>query len=68
MSQSLVKNYIHIIFSTKHREPTIVEPINLELYSYLGGENQESRLETFRLFYRHPFGAYPMSPYIEFWQ
>lgn len=37
MGQSLVKNYLHIIFSTKHREPTIVEPVQIELFSYLGG-------------------------------
>ena len=37
MSQSLVKNYIHIVFSTKHREHTIVPPYEEELHSYLGG-------------------------------
>ena len=37
MGQSLVKNYLHIIFSTKHREPTILEPVRIELFSYLGG-------------------------------
>ena len=36
MGQSLVKNYIHIVFSTKLREPIIHPPYNLELYSYLG--------------------------------
>ena len=36
MGQSLVKNYIHIVFSTKHREPLILESIDNELYSYLG--------------------------------
>src|SRR5690554_268652 len=35
--QSLVKNYIHIIFSTKHREPLIHPPVEAELHSYLGG-------------------------------
>jgi len=37
MGQSLVKNYLHIIFSTKYREPLIDEKIELELHPYLGG-------------------------------
>lgn len=37
MGQSLVKNYLHIIFSTKYRQPLISETIENELYSYLGG-------------------------------
>jgi putative transposase len=37
MSQSLVKNYLHIVFSTKHRQNLIVEGIEGELYAYLGG-------------------------------
>ena len=37
MGQSLVKNYIHLVFSTKHRQPLIQSPIEAELYSYLGG-------------------------------
>ena len=37
MSQSLVKNYIHIVFSTKYRLPLIHAPVNEELYAYLGG-------------------------------
>ena len=37
MGQSLVKNYLHIVFSTKHRQPLINQPIETELYSYLGG-------------------------------
>ena len=37
MGQSLVKNYLHIVFSTKHRQPLINQPIEAELYSYLGG-------------------------------
>jgi REP element-mobilizing transposase RayT len=37
MGQSLVKNYIHIVFSTKHRKPLIHQSIENELYSYLGG-------------------------------
>jgi putative transposase len=37
MSQSLVKNYLHIVFSTKLRQPLIFPAIEPELYSYLGG-------------------------------
>jgi REP element-mobilizing transposase RayT len=37
MGQSLVKNFIHIVFSTKHRQPFIDEQIGNELHSYLGG-------------------------------
>jgi REP element-mobilizing transposase RayT len=46
MGQSLVKNYIHIVFSTKLRAPIIHAPYNIELYSYLGGicNNLESQV------------------------
>lgn len=37
MGQSLVKNYIHLIFSTKYREEMIFPPYEQELHSYLGG-------------------------------
>ena len=37
MGQSLVNNYIHIVFSTKHREPLIDTNVEAELHSYLGG-------------------------------
>jgi REP element-mobilizing transposase RayT len=37
MGQSLVKNYIHIVLSTKHREPLIHSPYEEELHAYLGG-------------------------------
>jgi putative transposase len=37
MGQSLVKNFIHIVFSTKHREPFIYAPVEEELHAYLGG-------------------------------
>jgi REP element-mobilizing transposase RayT len=37
MGQSLTKNFIHIVFSTKHRKPLIDENIEKELHSYLGG-------------------------------
>lgn len=37
MGQSLVQNYLHIVFSTKYRKPLINESIEEELHSYLGG-------------------------------
>jgi REP element-mobilizing transposase RayT len=37
MGQSLVKNYIHIVFSTKYRAPIIHPPYEQELHAYLGG-------------------------------
>ena len=37
MGQSLVKNYIHIVFSTKYRQPLITDDIESELHAYLGG-------------------------------
>ena len=35
MSQSLTKIYIHIIFSTKGRNPWIIQSIQKELYAYI---------------------------------
>ena len=37
MSQSLVSNYVHIIFSTKNRDNLILSEIENELYSYITG-------------------------------
>ncbi len=37
MGQSLAKQYTHIIFSTKYQEPLIIEPVEQELYKYIGG-------------------------------
>lgn len=37
MGQSLVKNYIHIVFSTKYRQQIILPKYEDELHSYLGG-------------------------------
>jgi len=36
MGQSLVKNYVHLVFSTKHGEPLIKAPWDTELHAYLG--------------------------------
>jgi len=37
MGQSLVKNFIHIVFSTKHRQHLIHAPVEEELHAYIGG-------------------------------
>ncbi len=37
MGQSLVQNYVHLVFSTKHRQPFIQPPVEAELHAYLGG-------------------------------
>jgi putative transposase len=37
MGQSLVKNYLHIVFSTKHRQPLILPSLETSLHSYIGG-------------------------------
>jgi putative transposase len=37
MDQSLVKNYLHIIFSTKHRQKLISSAVEMELFQYMGG-------------------------------
>lgn len=37
MGQSLVKNYLHIVFSTKYRQNLILPPVEGELHNYLGG-------------------------------
>ena len=41
MPQSLVKNYVHIVFSTKNRQPFIDQSIKEELHAYLGGTCKE---------------------------
>ncbi len=42
MPQSLVKNYVHITFSTKERHPFIDDSIEYELFNYLGGICREN--------------------------
>ncbi len=37
MPQSLVMNYMHLVFSTKYRQPFIVPEIENRLFHYLGG-------------------------------
>lgn len=37
MGQSLVQNYVHIVFSTKYRQELIKPPFEAELHAYIGG-------------------------------
>jgi len=37
MSQSLVKNLVHLVYSTKHRKPWIPKDIQGDLYAYQAG-------------------------------
>ena len=48
MSGTYVKNYCHLIFSTKNREPVITQTIKEELYAYIAGiiNNQDSFLHA----------------------
>ena len=42
MSQSLVKNYVHLVFSTKERQPFLSQPdIRYEMHKYIGGTCNE---------------------------
>ena len=46
MEQSLVKNYIHIVFGTKHRESLIYLPFENNLHRTLGFGLLESVYEA----------------------
>lgn len=37
MAQSLAKIYIHLIFSTKNREPVLQDDVRVDLHDYIGG-------------------------------
>jgi putative transposase len=37
MGQSLARNYVHIVFSTKFRQPLLIQSIESQLYAYVGG-------------------------------
>jgi REP element-mobilizing transposase RayT len=44
MPQSLSQLYVHLVFSTKHREPTLLSPLGEHLHAYLATvlKNQDS--------------------------
>ena len=37
MSQSLARNIVHLIFSTKNRQPLLTAAVRPDLHSYMGG-------------------------------
>ena len=41
MANTYISFYVHVIFSTKHREPYITNDIQDRLWSYLGGIAKE---------------------------
>ena len=49
MGQSLVKNYMHIVFSTKHRQPIILPDIEGELHAYMGGNCNNLECQTIKI-------------------
>jgi putative transposase len=49
MGQSLVKNYIHIVFSTKHRLPWIIPPHEEALHAYLAGICKKNECHPIRI-------------------
>ena len=49
MGQSLVKNYIHIVFSTKHRQKIILPEIESELHAYMGGICNNLECQTIKI-------------------
>jgi putative transposase len=49
MGQSLVQIYIHLIFTTKHRQPLIHDDFEDELYAYLGGICKELQCSPIKI-------------------
>ena len=43
MPQSLAKVYLHVIFSTKNREPWLTDSVRDELHAYIGGTISNER-------------------------
>ncbi len=49
MSHSCVENYLHLIFSTKNREPLIHPDIEERLHSYIIGVSREQRVPILKI-------------------
>jgi len=49
MPQSLTKVYVHLVFSTKYRQPLIDDAIKPELFAYLGGVCQALECHPIRV-------------------
>lgn len=49
MSHSCIENYLHIIFSTKNREPLIVPEIEARLHSYIVGISKRQKVPVIKI-------------------
>jgi putative transposase len=49
MPQSLVENYIHVVFSTKNREPIITDVVAPRLFEYVSGICRNLECPTLRV-------------------
>jgi REP element-mobilizing transposase RayT len=49
MAQSLAKVLLHLVFSTKHREPKIAAALRTRLHAYLAGACRELDSEAYRV-------------------
>jgi putative transposase len=49
MGQSLVKNYMHLVFSTKYRQPIILPEMENELHAYMGGICNNLECQTIKI-------------------
>lgn len=60
MPQSLHSNFVHIVFSTKNREPMIAGDVAGRVYSYLAGivQDQDHKKVTFQEEYRKFLKSY----------
>ena len=41
MAQTLVSLMVHVVFSSKNRQPLITPEVEPELYAYMGGDGEE---------------------------
>jgi putative transposase len=49
MPQSLARNVIHLVFSTKHRQPFITQPLRDNLFAYLAGTLNKMRCPALQI-------------------
>lgn len=49
MAQSLAHVLLHVIFSTKHREPIIASELQAKLWAYMAGVVQQSQCNALRI-------------------
>ena len=49
MPQSLARLLVHVVFSTKHREPLLTDDLRPNLYGYLSSVGRDLGCEVFRV-------------------